>query len=497
MNSILAFANPRLGKVTEIGTSLSYWDTKEKACNYSAFSGSENAAKACKAKGFVFSLRSQTNSESWEEGKCLNCKSNSSKEIKCSAEGSVGCIDANFKKVFGTSGYLMAATKESACNRAKSAAKSNANEQCSNGAIESELLKQPTNAKNECRCTAVSDGANQFSCSSTYNTTCKFVPSSDLTVEEVRAFVEKVQIVREKNEEVREIIASDKLQGYDKTRAEVSVTASDKYLDESENNFNKGDAEFALELLEMATELTDLALGFTPGVSIGKDIYEAILGQRLVDGELLSEEARAFAAIGALTFGVGSKFKPLLGILKKANVDVMSKIGLKTGGFESVTHFVETVVKELGNSGKNYLEKFTSKFTNYIRNSRSGIASEDVFKEMESVTTKGIGSSEKYGEFSPFKVSFMDADHIGKNLTKRGWTHSQVGETVNKPYKTFEARDTRKLKNGQRVNEPAKAYMNEDGSYVVRNETTGDIVQINNKNDTEWLFPTWHPFTKK
>jgi hypothetical protein len=36
-----------------------------------------------------------------------------------------------------------------------------------------------------------------------------------------------------------------------------------------------------------------------------------------------------------------------------------------------------------------------------------------------------------------------------------------------------------------------------DGSYVVRNDLTRDIVQINNKHDMGWKFPDWHPFNKK
>ncbi len=37
------------------------------------------------------------------------------------------------------------------------------------------------------------------------------------------------------------------------------------------------------------------------------------------------------------------------------------------------------------------------------------------------------------------------------------------------------------------LDDPATAYYASDGSYVVRNDKTGEITQISNKNDPNWI----------
>jgi filamentous hemagglutinin len=39
------------------------------------------------------------------------------------------------------------------------------------------------------------------------------------------------------------------------------------------------------------------------------------------------------------------------------------------------------------------------------------------------------------------------------------------------------------------LNDPATGYSAKDGSYVIRNDRTGAIVQVSNKNDPKWVAP--------
>ena len=78
---------------------------------------------------------------------------------------------------------------------------------------------------------------------------------------------------------------------------------------------------------------------------------------------------------------------------------------------------------------------------------------------------------------------------IEKQLGKRGWTKESVNNVTENPNRTVPTTDTRHLPEGGRANEPATAYINEDGSYVVRNDRTGDIVQVSNRNDPNWKSP--------
>lgn len=39
------------------------------------------------------------------------------------------------------------------------------------------------------------------------------------------------------------------------------------------------------------------------------------------------------------------------------------------------------------------------------------------------------------------------------------------------------------------MNDPATAYYGKDGGYVVRNDRTGDIVQVSDRTDAGWVAP--------
>ena len=78
---------------------------------------------------------------------------------------------------------------------------------------------------------------------------------------------------------------------------------------------------------------------------------------------------------------------------------------------------------------------------------------------------------------------------IQKQMAKRGWTTADIEDTLRNPARTVCTRDMRYLPNGTSMNDPATAYLRQDGHYVVRNDRTGDIVQISNRNDPTWETP--------
>jgi hypothetical protein len=89
------------------------------------------------------------------------------------------------------------------------------------------------------------------------------------------------------------------------------------------------------------------------------------------------------------------------------------------------------------------------------------------------------------------KIMVNIGSKIGKQLAKRGWTQEAVEQTVRSPHRTLPAPDTRYLPDGsgRRRNDPATAYINADGSYVIRNDVTGDIVQVSDRNKPNWKAP--------
>lgn len=61
--------------------------------------------------------------------------------------------------------------------------------------------------------------------------------------------------------------------------------------------------------------------------------------------------------------------------------------------------------------------------------------------------------------------------------------------TVSRVARTMATRDTRHIRGGGRMDDPAAACYSERGGYVVRNDRTGDIVQISDRTDPNWIAP--------
>jgi hypothetical protein len=81
-------------------------------------------------------------------------------------------------------------------------------------------------------------------------------------------------------------------------------------------------------------------------------------------------------------------------------------------------------------------------------------------------------------------------EHIAELMGKRGWTERLIQSTIGNPVRTVATRDTRRLAGGGgRMNDPATAYYSQRGGYVVRNDRTGDIVQISDRTDPDWIAP--------
>ncbi|MGF1577939.1 MAG: colicin E5-related ribonuclease [Gemmataceae bacterium] len=62
----------------------------------------------------------------------------------------------------------------------------------------------------------------------------------------------------------------------------------------------------------------------------------------------------------------------------------------------------------------------------------------------------------------------------------RGWTPSTVQQTVAQPFTTRQAVN-------RATGNRATAFFNQDGSYVIVDDVTHDLVQISNRNDPNWI----------
>ncbi|MFA5502708.1 MAG: colicin E5-related ribonuclease, partial [Sulfurovaceae bacterium] len=96
---------------------------------------------------------------------------------------------------------------------------------------------------------------------------------------------------------------------------------------------------------------------------------------------------------------------------------------------------------------------------------------------------------EKLGVVSPRVVIVIEPKIIGQ-MASRGWTDESIKAVVSNPAKKVITQDIRfNPATGTRLNDPATGYIAKDGSYVVRNDRTGQIVQVSNKNKPNWKTP--------
>lgn len=78
---------------------------------------------------------------------------------------------------------------------------------------------------------------------------------------------------------------------------------------------------------------------------------------------------------------------------------------------------------------------------------------------------------------------------IGKQMSRRGWNKELMAETIDNPHRTKTTKDSRYKPDGQRRDDPATAYIRADGSYVVLNDETGEIVQVSDRDNPDWRLP--------
>ena len=80
-------------------------------------------------------------------------------------------------------------------------------------------------------------------------------------------------------------------------------------------------------------------------------------------------------------------------------------------------------------------------------------------------------------------------DKIKGQLGDRGWTEQEVRDTVSgEPIgKTKDQRGPKKTSDGERRDDPASVYGSKEEGHVIVNDKTGEVVQVSDKNDPNWV----------
>lgn len=91
-----------------------------------------------------------------------------------------------------------------------------------------------------------------------------------------------------------------------------------------------------------------------------------------------------------------------------------------------------------------------------------------------------IGTHNQTCENPIFGSSAKSEQKLRRQMQQRGWTEQTVKETCKNPYHTSEALN-------RATGNKATAYFNSDGSYVVVDNVTFEIVQVSGRNDPGWV----------
>ncbi len=79
------------------------------------------------------------------------------------------------------------------------------------------------------------------------------------------------------------------------------------------------------------------------------------------------------------------------------------------------------------------------------------------------------------------------SDHVAGQAERRGWTDEAINDTIQNPAATHDVWD---YNPGGGSREPATAYEDADGDYVVVNDVDDQVIQVSDKNDPGWK-PVW------
>jgi hypothetical protein len=93
---------------------------------------------------------------------------------------------------------------------------------------------------------------------------------------------------------------------------------------------------------------------------------------------------------------------------------------------------------------------------------------------------------------TPGGIDYWMSLKIQEQMAKRGWSQPDVDDTLDHPDQVVPLQDVRWHWNGRgRRSDPATGFVRRDASnqYVVRNDITGEIVQLSDRNDRDWTTP--------
>jgi len=94
--------------------------------------------------------------------------------------------------------------------------------------------------------------------------------------------------------------------------------------------------------------------------------------------------------------------------------------------------------------------------------------------------TQPASSTVSSGNNITFGSSTKSSQSLANQMAKRGWTEESVRHAANNAYTTRSAVN-------KATGNDATAFFNRDGSHVVIDNVTREVIQVSNKHDPNWI----------
>lgn len=147
----------------------------------------------------------------------------------------------------------------------------------------------------------------------------------------------------------------------EKSIASFLISEALNEIQSSTENVNWGD---------LGLSVADIGTGFIPVVSTVKDVFELVVGRNLVTGEILNSEQRTFAALGVITFGIGSKVHGVYDLTVKTKKFFKIKGVEKSmeAAFDIASHLPTQRLEQILEESRAVLKKTESEFSVISKN---------------------------------------------------------------------------------------------------------------------------------
>lgn len=126
------------------------------------------------------------------------------------------------------------------------------------------------------------------------------------------------------------------------------ISIADQSLDQADSYYQAHEFEEGDFATRIAVGFLDLASGFLPGISFGRDVYEAFTGKDLIYGTELSSIERSFAIASIITGGITNSFVKSCKVVKDfLNINrVLNATSLRPG-----VNFAESILEAARGEG--------------------------------------------------------------------------------------------------------------------------------------------------